>query len=122
MVLGWGNYSLKSKLFWYIYTPIRVFGARFWAQRLENKARSSNKNVTNTVAILSFSALSSRERQTYPLSYWGNGTKIIFENEEYIIPEKYDEYLRFQYGNYMEFPPIEQRTSHHSFTAFAIKD
>ena len=36
------------------------------------------------------------------------------EFEKYIFPgaKDYDCYLKFTYGNYMEFPPVEQRKVH----------
>lgn len=35
-----------------------------------------------------------------------------FENRYYMIPKQYDIILRAIYGNYMELPPVEQRTTH----------
>ena len=36
----------------------------------------------------------------------------IFENREFNIPSGWDEYLKGIYGNYMELPPVEKRTTH----------
>lgn len=41
-----------------------------------------------------------------------------FENAEYFIPSNYEEFLSNRYGNYMQFPPVEQRISHHGFEAY----
>lgn len=46
---------------------------------------------------------------------FGKGTKIKFENLEVNAPEKYDEYLRILYGDYMKLPPEDQRENHHNF-------
>lgn len=43
---------------------------------------------------------------------------IQFEGKDYPVPESYDEYLSYLYGNYMELPPIEQRVSRHSAVAY----
>lgn len=40
-----------------------------------------------------------------------------FEDMEALIPIGYDTYLRRQYGNYMELPPVEKRVSHHNVIA-----
>lgn len=39
--------------------------------------------------------------------------KLMFEDREYSVPENYDENLKFYYGDYMKFPPEEQRVRHH---------
>lgn len=42
----------------------------------------------------------------------------VFEGKEYKIPIGYDELLTSLYGNYMQLPPIEERSTHHSFLAY----
>jgi lipopolysaccharide cholinephosphotransferase len=37
-----------------------------------------------------------------------------FEDAEVLIPEKYDPYLRRQYGDYMQLPPVKKRISTHN--------
>ena len=32
--------------------------------------------------------------------------------------EKFDEYLKATYGDYMQLPPVEKRVSHHKFEAY----
>lgn len=36
-----------------------------------------------------------------------------FEDSTFYIPERYDELLRANYGNYMQLPPLEERLGHH---------
>lgn len=43
-----------------------------------------------------------------------------FEGKRYRIPKGYDAYLKNQYGNYMELPPVEKRYSHHESEAWWI--
>lgn len=38
--------------------------------------------------------------------------RVKFEDMEALIPKGYDPYLRRQYGDYMEVPPVENRFSH----------
>lgn len=40
-----------------------------------------------------------------------------FEDMEALIPKQYDAYLRRQYGDYMQLPPVEKRVSHHQVIA-----
>ncbi len=45
-----------------------------------------------------------------------------FEDAEFYIPRNYDKILRDRYGDYMQFPPVEQRVTHHGFTAYYLDD
>ena len=44
--------------------------------------------------------------------HFDNRIKVDFEGDLYFAPRNYDMYLRNQYGNYMEIPPIDKRTTH----------
>lgn len=46
--------------------------------------------------------------------------KHKFEDGYYNIPQGYDRILRNAYGNYMEFPPIEEQNPHHNYKAYKI--
>ncbi len=41
-----------------------------------------------------------------------------FEDTELSIPQGYDRILRDYYGNYMQYPPEEERCGHHSYKAY----
>lgn len=54
------------------------------------------------------------DKAAYP-KYWIEDTiEVPFEDFKIEIPRNYHEYLRNEYGNYMQLPPIEQRISNHS--------
>lgn len=53
-------------------------------------------------------------------SIFYNTTTLIFENEEFLVPAKYEEYLNIIYGDYMKLPPIEKQVTHHHFTAYYL--
>ena len=46
--------------------------------------------------------------------------RFLFEGELLWGPNGYDEYLTNLYGDYMQLPPVENRVTHHTFTAFMI--
>lgn len=52
------------------------------------------------------------ERELIPLSFYGRDSRYQFENAFFCGPEKYDDYLKQIYGNYMQLPPVEKRKSH----------
>ncbi len=49
-------------------------------------------------------------------SCFGKGTMGEFEGMKVMIPEKYDQYLKNVYGDYMTLPPVEKRIGHHYCT------
>ncbi|ASW43553.1 LicD family protein [Clostridium isatidis] len=54
----------------------------------------------------------SYNKMLFKSNMFGNGKKILFEDMEVIIPEKYHEYLTRCYGDYMVLPPEEDRIGH----------
>lgn len=45
----------------------------------------------------------------FPKKLLGNGAIVPYEDFSIRVPEYYNEYLKIQYGNYMEFPPESER-------------
>ena len=41
-----------------------------------------------------------------------------FEQYQFRIPAEYDKVLRHTYGDYMQLPPVEERTGHHYYKAY----
>lgn len=48
-------------------------------------------------------------RRVYPAEYFEGTVLKKFEDGEFSVPEKYDAYLAFRYGDYMKMPPIEEQ-------------
>lgn len=53
-----------------------------------------------------------------PMEVMKNFIDIEFEGNLFKCMADYDLYLRKNYGDYMQLPPAEERTSHHSFKAY----
>ena len=53
-----------------------------------------------------------------PKTLFGEGTPLEFEGDYYNSPSEYVAYLTKFYGDYMQFPPVEQRVSKHNFIAY----
>lgn len=53
----------------------------------------------------------------YKKEWLGNCTHI-FNGELFRIPENYDEILKKLYGDYMKFPPKEERVGHHYYKVY----
>ena len=54
----------------------------------------------------------------YKRSWFEEYVTVIFEGYKFKAIKNYDEYLRIDYGDYMQLPPIEERISHHSYDAY----
>lgn len=52
-------------------------------------------------------------KDIYKKEWFGSGKKVFFEDNVFLVPDNYDEYLRHIYGDYMQLPPAEKRISHH---------
>ena len=52
-------------------------------------------------------------RNEYPAGAFRRARRVPFEETELPIPEGYDAYLRVAFGDYMEWPPEEQRRPQH---------
>lgn len=53
-------------------------------------------------------------KEVVPAEFWGKGKCMNFEDTEFLVPVKSDEYLKLLYGtDYMEYEPsVEERKSH----------
>lgn len=49
----------------------------------------------------------------FPKAYFQEFVNISFEDEDYIVPKKYHEYLSIAYGDYMKLPPESERENRH---------
>ena len=50
------------------------------------------------------------KKQSMPRTYYGTPTLHQFEDAEFYVPERADEYLKHLYGaDYMEIPPESKR-------------
>ncbi len=52
-------------------------------------------------------------KEIVPASWYGEGVEMEFNGLSVIGPKEYDKWLSQVYGDYMIFPPIEKRISHH---------
>lgn len=58
------------------------------------------------------------DKEVMNRSIYDNRIEVKFETEKFKASASYDEFLTNLYGDYMQLPPEEKRTSHHTFTAY----
>jgi lipopolysaccharide cholinephosphotransferase len=71
-------------------------------------------NSRETNSVVTFGGASSFEKETLLKSWLENTVEHKFEDTDFSVPEKWQEYLTHFYGDYMTPPPIEQRYIGHS--------
>lgn len=96
-----------------------IIGPRFFAKLLDKRAQKYRYSDTNMCGSLTYSTILGKS--IYPKSFFSAGKKVLFENDEFIAPLLVEEYLKNDYGDYMQLPPIEKRISHHDFVAYYKK-
>jgi lipopolysaccharide cholinephosphotransferase len=63
--------------------------------------------------IVSYVAGSQQSRSYYKKSWFDNYVIFPFESLKIKLPVGYDEYLKQEYGDYMTYPPVEERQYKH---------
>lgn len=54
----------------------------------------------------------------FPVKWFENTAKVLFEGEYYSAPADYEEMLRQLYGDYMTLPPREKQISVHDYSVY----
>ena len=72
----------------------------------------------STSQMLGVYYLNEKERAFLPRDVYEEFTTIPFEGKEYPAISHYDEFLTALFRNYMEFPPVEKRVTHHLYDSF----
>lgn len=54
----------------------------------------------------------------YPKNAFKDKVLVDFEGEKFYAPVGWDTILKIPYGNYMELPPVEQRTPYHGYKIY----
>ncbi|NLJ17124.1 MAG: LicD family protein [Clostridiales bacterium] len=92
------------------------------ADRLKNKINKilikNNNNNSDLVYNLSSDYIFSKE--IMPAEYFNNLIKINFKDEELCVISEYDKYLTQIYGDYLQFPPVDERENRHCIVEMDI--
>lgn len=63
-----------------------------------------------------------KKKIVYQKKWFDGFIEFQFEDTKISCPVGYDDYLSYEYGNYMELPPIESRVSNHRFFYADLKN
>jgi lipopolysaccharide cholinephosphotransferase len=81
-------------------------------KRIENLIKKwDNINSSDYEKIVSYNG--SYKNEIHNKTILGNGKRVDFCGVPAWIPEKYEDYLRNLFGDFMKLPPLDKRVSHH---------
>lgn len=107
----WKRYAHYLVSFLLSWIPVRVVN---WYQQNQMK----KYRFKNSTHICSMASQYAYEKQCMPREIYGTPVLLEFEGRKYYAPEKYKEYLRRLYGNYMQLPPEEKRQANLSYYTY----
>ena len=90
-----------------LWAVAKIIGPRFFLKISDRIARSGKSN--EYVGYMCSMGVS----KYFFKKQWCEETILVdFEGKQYPAFKQYDEYLKYQYGNYMQLPPEDKRISH----------
>ncbi len=97
----------RNVVFYPLWLVSKIIGPRFFLKMTENLAvRGHNDEMVGYMASMGVSHF------YFPKRWCERTCMVDFEGKKYPAFEQYDEYLKYQYGDYMQLPPEEKRVSH----------
>lgn len=106
--------SIYGKAIWLFVSPLRLLPIDFFWKRyiklLENHPFDSDK-----YKYTGFSWTNRLPDWIFPKACFSDSVYLDFEDTKIRCPIGYHEYLNLQYGDYMSYPPLEDRNSGHLF-------
>ena len=94
----------SQKLLWRV---ARCFGYKFFQKIVIALCKRHPYSSAKYVGYAYGAAMS-----VYPGDFFEKLIRIPFEDGEFLVPVRYNEYLTILYGDYMRIPPKEQQVSH----------
>ena len=94
--------------------PAKVLFAFYEAVR-----KKYNKNMDTDSYIISNGFIFCLPLR-FKKAWFGDGVRVLIDDEEFLGPKDWDSYLCVQYGDYMKLPPLKYRHPAHTYGADGI--
>lgn len=92
----------------------------FWLyNKVEGTLTAYNSQQTKRVAI--WPGIEFTEFLYFPKEWFDECVDVEFEDIKTRIIKKYDEFMKFRYGDYMKLPPESERIPKHNYKAYYIE-
>ena len=117
--IGEGRSRFKKAFKLFLVLPLRLFPAGKMCDRYDKLAKRYDFNNAPKIAGITW-GYGPQERINKEA--WLSPIEVEFEGEMFYSPSNYHEYLSHLYGDYMQLPPEEQRTTRHEMKAFLIEE
>lgn len=102
----WGRFAVKTLAFFF-----RKQLRRSLMSRMDRMSHLYDYAKARNVVVYTGSY---GYREVFPKEWLGEGKEFPFEDTTVVLPEKYDEYLRHFFNDYMQLPPVEKRVEKHN--------
>lgn len=101
----WGRFAIKT-VGYFFRSKIRFYLIR----QMDEISHLYDFDKAKNVQVYTGSY---HEREIFPKEWLGNGKEFQFEDTIVLLPIEADKYLRHFFGDYMKYPPVEQRVEKH---------
>lgn len=104
--------NLKNRILWLLTKPLFLFAhVNFFSERWLNMLR---KNTFGSSSLTGYTWSSRVKKFTFPMKFFKSVDVLPFENTTIDCPVCYNDYLTMQFGDYMKYPPEDQRLPHYT--------
>lgn len=101
---------LLSKLFWFI----GLFVKQSWIKKSLLNQETKYNRLEQTPPNVVLASGARRCIDYFDRSYIDETIEVAFDGVQFAVPKEYHKVLTRMYGDYMQLPPVEQRTFRHS--------
>lgn len=105
---GSGKTPLRKFVNLFLIAFAKIPGAYFWGRRIDTYCKRYKISQSKFLAEIAWGGIGCFMETDAFLE----PVLLEFEGNLYKAPASFDEYLRKNYGNYMELPPVEERVNH----------
>lgn len=116
MVKTFANDKGVKKIAKMVVAPFaNLIGHKALCEKTEKLAEAAKKENGKYVVDLMWDP---QMRWCIPVEAYADTVQLEFEGETFSAPKEYDLVLRTGYGNYMQFPPEEERVTGHNYVFY----